>query len=32
MIEKIELISEGIFCPKCGSKMKSFGRKSLNQF
>jgi DNA-directed RNA polymerase subunit RPC12/RpoP len=31
-LDKIELISEGIFCPKCGSKMLPFGRKNMNQF
>jgi DNA-directed RNA polymerase subunit M/transcription elongation factor TFIIS len=32
MMDKIELISEGIFCIKCGSRMKPFGKKNLKQF
>ena len=31
-MSKIELESEGIFCPQCGSKMKQFGPKSRKQY
>jgi tRNA(Ile2) C34 agmatinyltransferase TiaS len=31
-MDKIELESKGIFCPKCGSRMNPFGRKSMNQY
>lgn len=31
-MNKIELISKGIFCIKCGSRMKQFGPKSRKQY
>ena len=31
-MEDIEFIQAGIFCPKCGSRMKPFGRKNQKQF
>jgi hypothetical protein len=31
-MSRIELESEGAFCPQCGSKMKQFGPKKRNQY
>jgi hypothetical protein len=31
-MSRIELESEGIFCPKCGGLMKQFGLKSRKQY
>jgi tRNA(Ile2) C34 agmatinyltransferase TiaS len=31
-MSKIELESEGVFCPQCGSRMKQFGPKSRKQY
>jgi DNA-directed RNA polymerase subunit M/transcription elongation factor TFIIS len=31
-MSKIELESEGVFCPQCGSLMKPFGPKSRKQY
>ncbi len=31
-MDKIELESEGIFCPQCGGSMKPFGPKSRKQY
>jgi tRNA(Ile2) C34 agmatinyltransferase TiaS len=31
-MDKIELESEGIFCPQCGSRMKQFGLKKRKQY
>jgi DNA-directed RNA polymerase subunit M/transcription elongation factor TFIIS len=31
-MSKIELESEGVFCPQCGSMMKQFGPKSRKQY
>jgi hypothetical protein len=31
-MSKIELESEGVFCPQCGSAMKQFGPKSRKQY
>ena len=31
-MSKIELESEGVFCPKCGWSMKPFGPKKRKQY
>lgn len=31
-MSKIELESEGVFCPQCGSAMKQFGPKKQKQY
>ena len=31
-MSKIEIESEGVFCPKCGGSMKQFGPKSRKQY
>ncbi len=31
-MSKIELESEGVFCPQCGSLMKPFGPKSRKEY
>jgi tRNA(Ile2) C34 agmatinyltransferase TiaS len=31
-MSRIELESEGVYCPQCGSKMKQFGPKKRKQY